>query len=363
MYWKRQTIIEENLLLEILKKVTISEDNILKRCQTITSCNYCNYIHKSGKNKGFICGTVSKKKDGRCYTHSRTKKIFNNKENIKKEKNNKNKKIIFEINIYLVIIFSVLYKSKKYISYTNHYINQYPELLFVKKYLFIVQKETYNVLIKLYDNYKTQQNTTFSNIKNVENCQQNLKYSEKSLKNKKKKNKKRIKKVLNVKNDINLNDLKNNTELTLTLLDEKACKVELAYTLHLLFKENIKLFKVYLNIILSNIDIFFNNTDMEILSKIWKNNIEHVLYKRVLIFSDNNLNDIIEKIFSYVKGNHNLVHDYVKVLWIDFYKNSVVPYNKKYHIDFYKSGINIYDNKDVKKKTPLPLNKLTILYY
>lgn len=110
MYWKKQPIIDTSILLDILNQNinNYPKHEILRRCQLITNNNYCNYIHRSGKNKGFICGTISKNKNGRCYTHSRNKSKFNNEIQIKKEKNNQNPKIIIEINIYLIILFFVL---------------------------------------------------------------------------------------------------------------------------------------------------------------------------------------------------------------------------------------------------------------
>lgn len=346
MYWKRKPIIDERILLDVLNQYTnnIYSYDILKKCQSITNSNYCNYIHKNGKNKGLICGTISKNKNGKCYTHSRNKK---------------SKKIKIEINIDLIIIFSILYNSKKYISYDpyKNYNMQFIEFFKIKKYLFIFTKEIYNIVINLLYEYNTKNNVGFPHNKNVDKNQQ-LK-----LKNKKKKNKKKIKKIIKLNNNIKLNKLKDNIEITLNLFNEKVPKNELTYTLHLLFKENIKLLKIYVNIILSNINYFFNNVEMEILLKIWNNDIEYIQYKNVLIFNDTNHNDIIEKIFYYVKGNYNLIPDYIKILWIDYYNNSIIPYDKKYNIECCNVGINIYDKKDYKKQNPLPTNKITILYY
>lgn len=359
MYWKRQPIIKENILLNVLNQNNNNtfEHDILKRCQSITSYNYCKYVHKNGKNKGLICGSVSKQKNGKCYTHSRHKCKFVNKKD-----NNQKKKIIINIDINLIIMFVLLYKNKKYITYNDHYI-KIPTNLISCKYIFIIQKKKYDIIKNLLFNYYDKKEENFLNIKNVENNQQFINSKNKSTQKKTKKKKNKSKKVIKLNNNINVNDIKSKMEMTLNIFDEKVPKNELCYTLHLLFKENLKLFKVYINIILSNIDVFFNNVSMEIISKIWKQNIEYIQYNHVLIYSDNNHDDIIEKIFSYVKANYNIIPEYVKVLWVDFYKNSVIPYTNKYHIECYKSGISIYDKRDSKRQTPLPLDKLTILYY
>lgn len=360
MYWKRQPIIDEKKLLNIFNQNTNNtyEHDILKRCQSITSYNYCKYIHQTGKNKGLICGSVSKQKNGKCYTHSRHKcKIVN------KKYNNPNKIIIINININLIIKFALLYENKKYISYNDHYIKK-PTDLISYKYIFILPEKIY-VIIKslLFNCYVKKEDKNFLNIKNVENNQQFINVKNKSIQKKSRKKKNKLKKVIKLNNDINVKDIASNMVMTLNIFDEKVPKNELAYTLHLLFNENVELFKVYINIILSNIDFFFKNVNMEIISKIWKQNIEYVQYNHVLIYSDNNHEDIIEKIFSYVKVNYNIIPKYVKVLWVDYYKNSVIPYKNKYQIEFYKSGISVYDKRDMKRNTPLPLDKLTILYY
>lgn len=181
-----------------------------------------------------------------------------------------------------------------------------------------------------------------------------------NIKKKRKKNK--IKKVIKIYDNINIYDIKKNIEITLNTLNVKVPKDEIAATLHILFNENKKLFKKYVNIILSNIDIFFKDVNTDILNKIWKNNIEYIQYKKVLIY-DNNNDNIIEKVFGYIRNNSEFIPEDVNILWIDYDKNIIVKYNKKYKIETYKYGITIYNNDDIKKLKPLPIDKLTILYY
>ena len=372
MYWKKNSIIEENILLSILNTNSnnIPGDNILKKYQSITSCNYCNYIHKHGKNKGLICGTISKSKNGKCYTHSRNKANCNNKLKMIEKKSieikKKELKIIVERNN--IKVFNLYFIQKHILFYNINSIKN--NNLFKIKTLFIFQKHIYDIIMQILFDVKNNITNTILTIPDVEKNQQStilrIKDEDTSTTSKKhnsKKNKKKTKKIINVKNKINLNVLKTNINLTLTFFDEKVDKEELRYTLHLLLKENIKLFKVYVNIILSNMNIFFDNVNMDLIFKIWKDNLEFIPYSRVLIFNDNSYKDIIEKVFGYVKGNYNIILESEKILWVDFYKNSIVPYTKKYNIDCCKSGINIYDNKDVKKENILPLHKLTILYY
>lgn len=174
--------------------------------------------------------------------------------------------------------------------------------------------------------------------------------------------KKKIKKVIKIYDNININDIKKNIEITLHTFKVKVPKDELAATLHILFNENKTLFKMYINIILSNTDIFFQNINIDILNKIWKNIIEYIPYKKVLIY-DNKKDNIIEKIFGYIRNNYELIPKDVNILWIDHNKNNIIKYNKTYSIETYKSGISIYNNNDIKKQNPLPLHKLTLLYY
>lgn len=179
---------------------------------------------------------------------------------------------------------------------------------------------------------------------------------------KKKKKKNKFKKVIKIYDNININDIKKNIEITLNTFNEKVPKDEMAATLHILYKENKKLFKKYVNIILSNINMFFQDVNIDILNQIWKNVIEYIPYKKVLIYDSNNDN-IIEKVFGYIRNNSELIPEHVNILWIDYNNNNIIQYDKKYKIETYKSGISIYGNNDIKKLNPLPLDKLTLLYY
>lgn len=362
MYWKKQPVIEQNILIEILNQdiLKISEKDIIKKCQLITSNRYCSYFHKTGKNKGLICGTVSKSNNGRCYTHSRKK----NKNEIKNVKTYN--KIVITVDIKLFIIFTKLYKYNNFLPLGNDMSTIFDNNLFVTKHLFIVSKETYDFINNfLFNSYKKTYRNNNLNIEIVEKNQQlnilpNINILKKSKKNK---SKPRPRKIFKLNKNTKLNNIKDKMEVTLNMLDEKVPKKELAYTFLLLFKENKDLFKVYINLILSNINIFFKNVNLEIILNIWKNDIEYIQYERVLIYSDNNYNNIIEKVFSYVKGNYKLIPEDLKVLWVDFNRNSVIPYYNKYNIEFYKSGIKIYHIKDNKKQNPLPIDKITVLYY
>ncbi len=196
------------------------------------------------------------------------------------------------------------------------------------------------------------------NIKNTMEIKNNI--NSENIKKKKKKNK--IKKVIKIYDNININDIKNKIEITLHTFKAKVPKDEVAAALHILFDENKQLFKKHVNIILSNIDIFFKDINTDILNKIWKNVIEYIPYENVLIY-DNNNDNIIEKVFGYIRNNYLDIPKEVKILWIDHDKNIIIQYNKKYKIENYKTGISIYSNNDVKKQNPLPLDKLTLLYY
>lgn len=373
MYWKRQIIIDNNILLNILNQnLNKSKHDLLKKCQSITNNNYCNYIHERGKNKGFICGTISKNKSGRCYTHSR------NKNNSYKISKNKNKiKIIKErkqIKYDRIIINSEINELKLFNNIVNDisFNNNIPEInnvLFKNKIIFIFPKHIYNIIIKMLFNIDNRK-LILPNL-NVEKNQQLIinknemitdKCSLEKKKKKKNKKKNKIKKVIRINNNINTKDIKDLMEITLYTLNEKVPKDEMAATLHILLKENPKLFKIYINIILSNINLFFKNVDIDVLLNIWKNSIEYVPYENVLIYNNDNTN-IVEKVFGYLRNNYNYIPQHLKTLWIDFKNNNIVLYSKKYLIDNNKSGIKIYYNKDIKRQNPLPVDKLTVLYY
>ena len=369
MYWKRQIIIDNNILLNILNQnVKFSKDDILKKCQSITNNNYCNYIHERGKDKGFICGSISKNKSGRCYTHSRNKsnpyrtvKKENELKIVKRKKVIENNKIIINSEIKELKIFNIV---------NNMLFNNIPcinNICFKNKIIFIFPKHVYNIIIKILFNIDNKF-LILSNL-NVEKNQQliinkNEIITDKcSLEKKKKKKKTKIKKVIRINNNINTKIIKDLMEITLYTFNEKVPKDEMYATLHILLKENPKLFKIYINIILSNINLFFKNVDIDVLSKIWKNNIEYIPYENVLIYSNDNYDDIIEKVFGYVRNNYDHIPQHVKILWVDFDKNNIVLYSKKYLIDNNKTGIKIYYNNDIKRQNPLPIDKLTVLYY
>lgn len=180
---------------------------------------------------------------------------------------------------------------------------------------------------------------------------------------KKKKKKTKVKKVVKINNNINIEEIKKLIDITLNTFDENAPKDEIVATLHILLKEEVKLFKIYINIILSNINLFFKNVDTDVLLKIWKNSIEYVPYDKVLIYNNDNNSNIIEKVFSYLRSNYKYIPQHVKVLWVDYNKNNIIQYEKKYSIDNNKPGIKIYNKDDTKKETPLPIDKITVLYY
>lgn len=372
MYWKRQIIIDNNILLNILNQnEKNSKDDILKKCQSITNNTYCNYIHERGKDKGFICGTISKNKTGRCYTHSRNK---NNLYRITKKElkivkcvlqnhdDKKNKIKIFS---------SQMSKNEnKIIINSEIFLNNIPSIIdicFKNKLIFIFPKHVYNIIIKILFNIDN--NFLILQNLNVEKNQQLIINKNKmitnkcSLEKKKKKKKTKIKKVIRINNNINIKDIKNLMEITLYTFDEKVPKDEIACTLHILLKENIKLFKIYVNIILSNMNLFFKNVDIDVLLKIWRNNIEYIPYEKVLIYNNDNNGNIVENVFSYLRNNYDYIPQNVKILWVDFEKNNIVLYSKKYLIDNNKAGIKIYYNNDIKRHNPLPIDKLTILYY
>lgn len=370
MFWKRDIIIDNNILLNILNKLeNNSKDDLLKKCQYITNNKYCNYIHERGKNKGFICSTISKNKSGRCYTHSRNKnnsykmpKIENKVKIIKERKKNIYNKIIInseinELKIFNNIVYNMLFNNIPCIH----------DFLFKNKIIFIFPKHIYNIIIKMLFNIDDNRKLILPNL-NVEKNQQliinkNEMITDKcSLEKKKKKKKNKIKKVIRINNNINTKDIKDLMEITLYTLNEKVPKDEIAATLHILLKENPNLFKIHINIILSNINLFFKNVDIDVLLKIWKNSIEYVPYENVLIYNNDNTN-IVEKVFGYLRNNYNYIPQHLKTLWIDFEKNNIVLYSKKYLIDNNKSGIKIYYNKDIKRQNPLPVDKLTVLYY
>lgn len=379
MYWKRDPIIDELLLLNILNQDinNMSKNNILMKCQSITSNNYCNYIHKHGKNKDLICGVISKNKNNRCYTHSRKKNKYYDNSKIKLKiikvtlKSDKNIDLKNEI-----LIFKQLYNLSKCILFSNIY--PIKENFFKSKILFIFPKYIYDIILDIFSIVENnQQNIKLINKKEdipntkllefntgkFNNPNTSIKSVEIINSSPKKKNKKKMKKVIRINNNISTNNIKRKMEITLNTFEEKAPKDEIAATIYILFKENIELFKVYINIILSNIDMFFKDIDINTLSKIWNSNIEYIQYERVLIYSDNNYSNIVEKIFGYIRNNYRFIPEDVNILWLDHDKNIIVQYNKKYFIDLNKTGIKIYNNSDYKRQTPLTDDKLTILYY
>lgn len=354
MIWRRPSLINENFLLTILHENINNKTYILNKCQSITSPDYCNFVHKNGKNKGYICGTISKHKNGRCYTHSRNKKY-------------RKTKMFFEFNIITVILFIKLYKKQKYISYKN-----YENIFLNANYLInidiiIFQKETYNIIVNsLYINNEVYHELDFQKFKIVEKNKQ-IKISEinnslnqykKSKKKKKnKKNKKILKLIKNIKLDIILEKL----EHTFDFFEGKDDKNDLYICLNILFKENKKLFIIFINIILSNVNLFFKDINMNIFMNIWRNITEHKQYERVLIYSDIKDEDIVGEVFSYVRNNYELIPESNQILWIR--NNSIIPYYRKYNIKFDKNGIKIYYFKDITNNNPLPLHDLIILYY
>lgn len=211
-----------------------------------------------------------------------------------------------------------------------------------------------NCNIKILDKYE---NNGYNNLKLKEYIIDPI------LGSKKKKKKSKVKKIIKINNNIRTEDIKNLIEITLNTFDTKIPKDEIFATLYILLKENVNLFKIYINLILSNINLFFKNVNTDDFSKIWKNNIEYIRYEKVLIYNNDNNTNILEKVFSYVRNNYSVIPQNLKILWVDYNKNNIIMYEKKYFIDNNKSGIKIYKKDDTKKETPLPLDKLTILYY
>lgn len=386
MYWKRQPIVDENILLKILSQNIDNKLNkldILKKCQSVTNINYCSYIHKNGKNKGLICGTISKSKNGRCYTHSRKKTICKKNLKIDEENNNEDRKkelkIIVGKNGYLnkkIIINKELNNIKKLkllhdiqisILFYNNIILFKNNNFFKFKTLFIFPKYIYDIIVQIiFDVYKINVKNTILTISNVEKNQQSIDPDSVIMTKKckkSKKNKKKSKKIIKLNKNVELDVIIKKIEETLNTFEEKSDDNGVHVTLNILFKENKKLFKSYINIILSNVNMFFKDVNKDVLLKIWENNVEYIDYERVLIYSDNNHENIIQKVFSYVRCSYEAVPKDVKILWINFDKNSVVPFYKKYNIDCNKSGIKIYDIKDIKKCNQLPIDKITVLYY
>lgn len=368
MYWKRQIIIDNNILLNILNQnLNNSKHDLLKKCQYITNNNYCNYIHERGKNKGLICGTISKNKSGRCYTHSRNKN--NSYRTLKKENRIKIIKERKGIKNNTIIIHSEIKELKVFNIVNNMLFNNIPSIInicFKNKLIFIFPKHIYNIIIKTLFNIDNR-NLYFPKF-NVENNQQliinkkDIIVENVNLEKKKKKKKPKIKKVIKINNNLNTEDIIKLFDITLNTFSSKL-KEEIAATLHILLNENLKLFKIYINIILSNINLFFKNIDIDVLLKIWKNNIEYIPYKNVLIYNNDDNGNIVENVFGYLRNNYDYIPHHVKILWVDFGKNNIVLYSKKYLIDNNKSGIKIYYNNDIKRQNPLPVDKLTVLYY
>lgn len=363
MFWKREPKIDKLFLLNILNQDInyMSKKDILTRCQSITSNNYCNYIHKHGKDKDLICGIISKNKNSRCYTHSRSKNNYHDKNNsksklkvIKVMKKSDEEKYLKNG----ILIFKKLNNLTFFKQFNNIYHTK--EILFKSKLLFLFPKYIYNIIFEFIFNVEKNQ----QHIKLLEFTPNKLNNSNTIIKKKKKNKKtKKIKKIRKINENVDINIIKEKMEITLYNFNMKVSKDEIAATLHILLKENPKLFKVYINIILSNIDTFFKDVDINTLDKIWNNNIIHIQYEHVLIYSDNDYSNIIEKVFGYVRNNYSIIPHHVKVLWVDYNNNNIIMYEKKYSIETYKSGISIYNKDDTKKETPLPLDKITILYY
>lgn len=354
MFWRRPSLINEDFLLTILHGNINNKRYILNKCQSITSFDFCNYVHKNGKNKGFICGTISKNKNGRCYTHSRNKKY-------------RKTKIFFEFNIITIILFINLYNKQKYIPYKS-YENIFVNTNFLMNMdIIIFQKETYNIIVNsLYNNNKIHHELDFQKIEIVEKNQQ-IKNSEKNnslnrfKKQKNKKKNKNSKKILKLNKNIKLDIILEKLERTFDFFEEKDDKNGLYISLSILFKENKRLFIIFINIILSNINLFFKDINMDIFMNIWTNITEYMNYERVLIYSDIKNEHIVGEVFSYVRNNYELIPESNQILWIR--NNSIVPYYKKYSINCNKKGIKIYYLKDINNNNPLSLHDLIILYY
>lgn len=366
MFWKREPKIDELFLLNILNQDIndMSKNNILIKCQSITSNNYCNYIHKHGKNKDLICGIISKNKNSRCYTHSRRKNKYHDKNNEKsKLKVIKVMKKSDEEN-YLKNGF-LIFKKLNNLTFFKQFNNIYhtKEFFFKSKFIFLFPKYIYNIIFEFIFNVEKNR----QHIKLLEFAPNKLNNSntliKKKKKNKKTKKTKKIKKIRKINENIDINIIKEKMEITLYNFNMKVPKDEVVATLHILLKENIKLFKIYINIILSNIDTFFKDVDINTLDKIWKNIIEYVPYNKVLIYNKYNNDNIIENVFGFIRNNYELIPQDVNILWVDFDNNNIVIYNKKYIIDNNKTGIKIYNKDDTKKQTPLPLDKINVLYY
>lgn len=359
MYWKKDKNIPLNLNI-LLKDNNINFD--IKEISFSLDNSYCRYIHRTGKHKGSICGTISKINNGRCYRHDR--------KNIKRPKKNK-KDVNFNKKYYLCLTY--LYRRINFIEYnTNKNINLafYDNIIVPINYIIFINKKVFNLIIKiLYPFLINGQNNDQIISKKIESVENNKQMDQDldckkeniiNISKKKKTKNKKVKKIFRIKENIKLDIILNKIKDTFNEFDE-IYEDEVFISSKILFDENKLLFKIYINIILSNIHLFFKNTNKDILINIWKDVADYIKYEKVLIYSNIGMDNMIKEIFGYVRNNYNLIPKHNKILWIK--NNSVVPYNKKYNIDLVNSGIRIYELKDNNKNNPLPLDTLKILYY
>lgn len=357
MYWKKPLIIKKEYLINMLN---VMEDmNEIYKCQSITNNNYCNYIHKWGKNKNLICGTVSKNGNGRCFTHSRnnSEKTKFKKIIIKKFKYNKTNTLKWDsIQLINTPLFDIFY----HVNNSNIFMN---ERFSIFKTIFFFTKDTYNLIKEiLLNNYNFDKNKNVDNILQIKNTEENVEHIENTgtiKKRKKNRSKKKIRKIIKVKEEVDSGIITEKIVETLESFEEIRDYNEVYITSKILFDENKTLFKLYINIILSNINFYFKNVNMDLLLNIWKDTINYVKYEKVLIYSDDN--NLIKEVFGYVRCNYELIPKHIDVLWVN--NNSIVPYDKKYVIDKLNAGIKIYNKNDTKKEKPLNADVLTILYY
>lgn len=200
MYWKKPLIIKKEYLINMLN---VMEDmNEIYKCQSITNNNYCNYIHKWGKNKNLICGTVSKNGNGRCFTHSRnnSEKTKFKKIIIKKFKYNKTNTLKWDsIQLINTPLFDIFY----HVNNSNIFMN---ERFSIFKTIFFFTKDTYNLIKEiLLNNYNFDKNKNVDNILQIKNTEENVEHIENTgtiKKRKKNRSKKKIRKIIKVKEEV-----------------------------------------------------------------------------------------------------------------------------------------------------------------
>lgn len=357
-----------SLYNDVIPFYNISNENIMKFLKK----GFCRYKNIKGKNKNKYCGRKTRGCREYCFQHYYNinkqfinKKPYNTKCLIKKKITN-----YVSIN-YKININHFKYPSSPLISFLYYDINIRNMYFFKFKNVFIISDEIYQIIYKMFNIYNNnmklieypKNKTTPINVIDGKTNEQIKKVEYQipvNLRNVKKRKKTKTKKIVNFKNNVNTNDIKEKFIETLCIFNQ-IYEDEVFISSQILFSENKQLFNLYIRIILSNINLFFKDVNIDILNNIWKDIVIYEKYDKVILFSNIEKNKIIEEVFSYVRNNFNLIPDDNKLLWIN--NNNIVLYHKKYNIEKYNNGIKIYSLEDTGKNNPLQLNKLIILYY